>query len=109
MSDTERERLEAALQRADELEQANAVLAARNAALVAGPPALVAAPPAPVAKRHRGVPYALAATSIIAGTVLALIPGCELLAALGFVMPLFAVFAVGMLRVMQWLERKDLL
>lgn len=99
----DREELEATLRRADELEQANAELAARNAALVAGTPAPV------IAKRHRGVGYALAAISIIAGTVFSMIPGCEPLAALGFMLPLFWVIAVGMLRIMQWLEKKDLL
>lgn len=111
MTDDERDQLEATLRRADELEQANAELAARNAALVAGKPApLVTARPAPlVEKRHRGVHYALAATSIIAGTVFALIPGCELLAALGFLLPVFWLFAVGMLRITQWLDKQDLL
>ena len=100
MTDDDREELEATLRRADELERANAELVARNAALVAGTAA-------PVAKRDRGVHYMVAATGIIAGVVFALIPGCELLAALGFLLPLFWVIAVGMLRFGQWLDKHD--
>ncbi|HSN25095.1 MAG TPA: hypothetical protein VLT45_02385 [Kofleriaceae bacterium] len=102
MTDDDREQLEATLRRAGQLERANAELAARNAALVEG----TAAPM--VAKPSRGG-YVLAGTSILAGVVLAMIPGCELLAALGFMLPLFWVIAVGMLRLVQWAERKDLL
>ncbi len=94
----DREQLEATLRRADELEQANAALIARNAALVAGAAAPV------VAKPKRGRYYALAATSVGAGVVFALIPGCEPLAAVAFILPLFALIAVGLLRATQWLD-----
>jgi hypothetical protein len=103
MTDEDRDELEATLQRADELEQANEALAARNAALVAGTPAPV------LAKRNSGAGYTLAATSIIAGILFAMIPGCEVLAALGFMLPLFWVIAVTRLRFMQWLEKNDVL
>ncbi len=99
----DRDELEETLRRADELEQANAELAARNTALVAG------GPPPVIAKRRRGGVYVLAATSVLAGTVLAMIPGCELLAALGFMLPVFWLIAVGMGRIMLWLDDKNLL
>ena len=102
--DSYRDDLEATLRRADELEQANAALAARNAALEQG---LVPAAPKAVAKRERSAPAVLFATGLIAVMVLTAVTGSPMVFGVGFILLIAVPFAFLMLRAIKWFDESD--